>query len=300
LPCEAVDGPAPAAAGPPRHPSMLPADRPAAPTVEQALAENRLLLVAEDDVVNQKVVLKQLELLGYAADVAPNGAIALRLWQEGRHALLLTDLHMPELDGYGLARAVREAEALRPVPSRIPILALTANALRDEAGRVLAAGMDEYLTKPIRLATLGDALGRWLPHPARAAPAAAVQAVPEPDRVSTGSPIDVAVLKSLIGDDMETVREFLAEFLASARGQAAEILASCDADDHDRVGAVAHKLKASSRSVGAAALGDLCAELESASRGEARSGLGERRKRFEVEMRAVDACIVETLAESTA
>ena len=112
--------------------------------------------------------------------------------------------------------------------------------------------------------------------------------------------VDVSVLKSLVGDDMDTVREFLAEFLHSARMQAAEIIGYCDAHDTDGVGAVAHKLKASSRSVGALALGDLCAELEDASRAGRGSEIIERRQRFELAMDAVDRCIVETLANSPA
>ena len=112
--------------------------------------------------------------------------------------------------------------------------------------------------------------------------------------------VDISVLKSLVGDDMDTVREFLAEFLHSARTQAAEIIASCEAHDTDAVGAVAHKLKASSRSVGALALGDLCAELEDAGRAGRGSEIVERRERFELAMTAVDRCIVETLAENPA
>ncbi|MGZ5235210.1 MAG: MHYT domain-containing protein [Caldimonas sp.] len=304
LPLETVDDDAarghPILAGPdPRRASITPSiERRVAPTVAQARADSRLILVAEDDAVNQKVILKQLALLGHAAEVASNGVEALRVWQNGCHALLLCDLHMPELDGYGLARAIREAEGRRVEPARLPILALTANALRDEAKRVHAAGMDEYLTKPIQLAALGAALERWL------GPVAsyALPAMPRPEAAArpAGAAVDVSVLKSLVGDDMDTVREFLAEFLHSARSQAAEIIASCEAHDTGSVGAVAHKLKASSRSVGALALGDLCAELEDASRAGRQAEIVERRERFESAMNAVDRCIVETLAESPA
>ena len=299
LPLESVEGHAasayPVPTGPePGRVSMTPkVERRVAPTIAQARAESRLILVAEDDAVNQKVILRQLALLGYAAEVASNGAEALRLWQEGRHALLLSDLHMPELDGYGLAGAIREAEGLEAESVRMPILALTANASRDEASRVRAAGMDEYLTKPIQLAALGAALERWLEH-------AAFDAVPtasRPQAVATdsGVAVDVSVLKSLVGDDAGTVHEFLAEYLNTARAQAAEIVAGCDAECNSRVGAVAHKLKASSRAVGALALGDLCAELENASRAGGRSEMSVHRARFEHAMRDVEACIVDIL-----
>jgi CheY-like chemotaxis protein/HPt (histidine-containing phosphotransfer) domain-containing protein len=270
----------------------------AAPTIAEARARGCLLLVAEDDEVNQKVVLKQLALLGYAAEVAGNGAEALRLWREGGHALLLSDLHMPELDGYGLAQSIREEEALQSPPARMPILALTANALRDEAARVRAAGMDEYLTKPIQLRALAAALERWMP----SFPAHEFQDVPLPKAGAVASTlaVDVSVLKSLVGDDDETVREFLTEYLAAARQQAADIVACCDADDSRRVGAIAHKLKASSRSVGALALGDLCAELENACRAGGKAELAERRVRFEASMHEVEACIAGVLADASA
>lgn len=131
-----------------------------APTVANARAEGRLILVAEDDSINQKVILKQLALLGYAAEVANNGMEALQLWRQQDYALLLTDLHMPEMDGYTLAETIRREEAGQ---RRIPILALTANALRGEANHARALGMDEYLTKPVQLRALQVSIEKWLP-----------------------------------------------------------------------------------------------------------------------------------------
>ncbi len=148
-------------------------DPPARPlTVEEARAQGRLLLIAEDDEVNQAVILRQIEILGYAAEVAGNGELALEMWRGGDYALLLTDLHMPSLDGYALAQAIRHGESARPPArrGRMPILALTANALRGEANRAFAAGMDEYLTKPLQLRMLADALRKWLPPEAPDAP----------------------------------------------------------------------------------------------------------------------------------
>src|SRR5690606_37107209 len=90
-----------------------------APSVSEARALDQLILIAEDDPTNQKVLLRQLELLGYAAEVADDGAEALHLWREGRYALLLTDLHMPEMDGYDLTAAIRSEEGGRS--ERLPI-----------------------------------------------------------------------------------------------------------------------------------------------------------------------------------
>jgi len=122
-------------------------------------AERRteLVLVAEDNVVNQKVIASQLRLLGFTAEIANDGVEALALWRSGRFDVLLTDLQMPHMDGYGLTASIREEEGGR---ARMPIIALTANALKAEAGRCLEAGMDEYLTKPVQIATLSAALDR--------------------------------------------------------------------------------------------------------------------------------------------
>ncbi|MFC6674149.1 PAS domain-containing protein [Marinobacterium aestuariivivens] len=130
------------------------------PTREEALQQGRLLLVAEDNEANQKVLAHQLALLGYAADIAENGQRALELWRSGDYVLLLTDLHMPEMDGYQLATAIR-SEDLKNYPK--PIIALTANALKGEAKRCFDVGMDDYLTKPARLEELNAVLDRWMP-----------------------------------------------------------------------------------------------------------------------------------------
>jgi PAS domain S-box-containing protein len=137
------------------------------PTVEQARAQGCLLLIAEDDEVNRLVILRLTEMLGYAAEIAVDGEQAFRLWLNGRYGLLLTDMHMPGMDGYSLAQSIRTAEAQRAGGHRMPILALTANALPGEAARATAAGMDGQLTKPLQLPVLKAALDRWLPNPTR-------------------------------------------------------------------------------------------------------------------------------------
>jgi CheY-like chemotaxis protein len=134
-------------------------------SIEEARSQGRLLLVAEDDEVNQMVILRQIEILGYAAEVAVDGNEALQMWRAGHYAMLLSDLDMPGMDGYALARAIRRGEAGVGAPgnARRPIVALTANALPSEASRASAAGMDDYLTKPLQLHMLAATLRKWLP-----------------------------------------------------------------------------------------------------------------------------------------
>lgn len=127
----------------------------AAPRREQARRLGRLILVAEDNEFKRTVIAQQLRRWGFAADIAANGLKALETWRSGDFGLVLTDLHMPELDGYALAASIRAEEG---AGRRTPIVALTANALHDEKTRCLAAGMDVYLSKPARLAHLKETL----------------------------------------------------------------------------------------------------------------------------------------------
>jgi signal transduction histidine kinase/CheY-like chemotaxis protein/HPt (histidine-containing phosphotransfer) domain-containing protein len=273
-----------------------PAPTPVAPTHAQARALGRLILIAEDDEVNQKVILRQIEVLGHAAEIAENGSEALRLWRAGEYALLLTDLHMPDMDGYMLAETIRREEAQRGLTwhERMPILALTANALRGEAMRAQAAGMDEYLTKPLQLRLLKAALEKWLPHE-EAAPTAAAELAP-PTRSAPAPAVDVAVLNEIFGDDPPTVRRFLGDYRASTTQLAAEMRAALAAVDLRQIGSIAHKLKSASRSIGALALGDLCAELENACRTGAREAVAQGIELFELELREVSAQIGRLLA----
>ena len=127
-----------------------------------AIERNALILVAEDNETNQAVIQYQLSELGYQADIASNGMEALKAWRSGDYALLLTDLQMPEVDGYELARRVREQETSG---RRIPIVALSANTLMDEAENCINVGMDAYLSKPVALSELEATLGQWLDAP---------------------------------------------------------------------------------------------------------------------------------------
>ncbi|MBF0375385.1 MAG: response regulator, partial [Alphaproteobacteria bacterium] len=217
-------------------------DRPPAPSVEEAAAAGALILVAEDNPVNQQVILRQLARLGFAAELAGDGAEALELWKTGRHALLLTDCQMPEMDGFALAAAVREAE--RGGDRRTPIVALTANALRGEAERCLAVGMDDYLSKPVELATLRRVVLRWLPE---STPGPALRDGPLHDAFAD----DPAMLRTLFDEFLRGTRALLDGLAeASRRGdpQAAHGIAREIADSAATVGAV--RLLAAARDFG--------------------------------------------------
>jgi len=284
-------------------------------SVAQARAQGRLILVAEDDEINQKVILQQLELLGYAAEIAPNGKEALQLWQASvnageaahRYALLLTDLHMPEMDGYDLTQAIRREEAARGDGMHLPILALTANALRGEETRAKSLGMDDFLTKPVLLKVLKVAIAHWV-EPERAdrvvnsappadgrLPAATPSAADTADTADTPA-LDVRVLEGLVGDDPVVIRDFLEEYGRSAARLSAEFRAACTEDDMARVVSVLHKLKSSSRSVGALPLGELCNTIERAARNRDVAQVRGAADTFEDALSAVRAALTKQLA----
>jgi CheY-like chemotaxis protein/HPt (histidine-containing phosphotransfer) domain-containing protein len=248
-----------------------------------------MILVAEDNEINQQVIRQQLTLLGYAVDVVDNGREALSRWQSGDYALLFTDLHMPEMDGYDLALAIRVGEAGR---SRTPIIALTANALSGEAERCRAAGMDDYLTKPAALAELTAALEKWLPAAGSSHGGPSPVPVPAPAPV----PVDVNTLVALIGPDQQLITKFLREFGVSATLLAQDVSDACAAGRPADAAATAHKLKSSARSVGAARLGELCAAIEAAGNAGDVKALKSLLLEFKTEVAAVDGYLRSRLA----
>jgi CheY-like chemotaxis protein len=128
----------------------------------------RVLLV-EDNPVNQKVAAKMLGKLGCSVDLAENGAVALERYDSGRYALVLMDLSMPIMDGLEATRLIRLREAR--TGERVPIVALTANAMEGDRERCIGAGMDEYLTKPVRAEGLAEVIVRYAPRDAAQPPA---------------------------------------------------------------------------------------------------------------------------------
>jgi len=132
-----------------------------------ALKPMRILL-AEDDPVNRRVVQEQLQRLGYAADAVDSGADVLRQLKRNRYEVILLDCHMPLMDGFEVARKIRRQERGTwqrhgPAKPGVRIIALTARAMTGDRERCLAAGMDDYLAKPVRLETLREALERCAP-----------------------------------------------------------------------------------------------------------------------------------------
>ncbi len=263
---------------------------------EEALRQGRLILVVEDNETNQKVILAQLHTLGFMADVAGDGRDALRRWSDCAYGLVLTDLHMPEMDGYQLTAAIRAAER---GTRHTPIIALTANTVMGEADRCHEAGMDDYASKPLPLADLKSILGKWMPVAVPAPESADADSSASPPEVMAVIPVDVGVLKKLVGNDAATIRVVLQDFRVSAANIVTDLRAACAARQPKAAGASAHKLKSSARAVGALALGELCADMERAGKAGDGAALYELLPAFETEMSAVDTAIGRFLADES-
>lgn len=233
----------------------LVADRPApcAPLPPQDSTGDCAILVAEDHPTNQQVILRQLHQLGHHADLADDGEEAYTAWMSGNYRLLITDCHMPRLDGYELARRIRAAEADRPGHPRIAIVAMTANALTGERERCAAAGMDDYLPKPVTLHQVSTLLAQWLvPKPQSIEDL--TTALPVPGIADNQPVLDLAHLSATFGPLDATTLDLLAFFIDSTRLALARIAAHLENGRWDEARFLAHATAGAARTAGAALL----------------------------------------------
>jgi CheY-like chemotaxis protein/HPt (histidine-containing phosphotransfer) domain-containing protein/anti-sigma regulatory factor (Ser/Thr protein kinase) len=222
------------------------------------------ILVAEDNEFNVRHLQRLLGKQGHDVRLANNGREALTLLGiegQGPKAegpltsdfdVLLLDLHMPELDGFQVVRAIRERE--RAAGGHLPVIALTARSRQEDRERGLAAGMDDYLSKPIRAAELFAAIDR----------AVSALGVPRARRPAGGDPaglLDPVVLLATCGDDAGGLRELCRDFLAFAPARIAEVTDALRAGDAPRLREAAHKLRGLLSAFSTAA-GDLASDLE--------------------------------------
>ncbi|WP_157982361.1 response regulator, partial [Oceanicella sp. SM1341] len=187
-----------------------------------ARAAGRMVLVAEDNPANREVIRRQLGRLGHACELATDGEQALAAWRAApaAYGALLTDCHMPGMDGFALAAAIRAEEA--GLPRRLPIIAITANALAGESARGLAAGMDDFLSKPVEMARLRAVLGRFLGAPEAGAAAALPRA--ESLRLRAGT-LHSSITAGIARRNPEAVRLAAATLATVAAEAGAEMLA---------------------------------------------------------------------------
>ncbi len=216
------------------------------------------ILVVEDNAVNQRVIEAMLAKRGFAVECAENGRQGVERILENEYALVFMDCQMPEMDGYEATAALREREESRPPGERLTVVAMTANAMKGDRERCLAAGMDDYLAKPLRPEELDAVLERWLHTPAAPAP---VEPEPEPASMAL---VDEARARVFREDYPEIVDQLIELFEDSTPPLLRELREGVAAGDAETVRRAAHKLKGSCQNIGASGMAAQVAELERA------------------------------------
>jgi two-component system, sensor histidine kinase and response regulator len=238
-----------------------------------AFAGDLRILVVEDHPLNQEVMKDLLGSLGYTFDLAGNGLEALRALEQKEYSLILMDCQMPELDGYEASRRLRKLERDKG-QSRIPVIAVTAHALSEEREKVLQAGMDDLLTKPIQLGTLAQTLAKWAPLAPRptgtTAPATGSSDAPSTPRhaasgehaVPPRSSGEGATAAPLLDPSTPRTDRMWELFAQHSRDDIEFIQEAAAVGDAESLRLRAHRLKGSAYAFGARQLGDKAAEVE--------------------------------------
>ncbi len=219
------------------------------------------ILVAEDNPVNQQLIGAQLELLDYSADYAKNGIEAMKLWKSGNYQLLLTDIRMPEMDGYELIEQIR---ALESGGEASPIIAVTANAMESDLRRCFDTGASDVISKPFTLEALKQMLKKWSPRQGKPISGAYLPAE-IPDIARLGA-IDISVLMQSVGDNFETQCQLLISYAEALPGVVGDIQQAFAGNNFEQLADYAHRLKSSSGGLGAMQLADTCQIIEQAGR----------------------------------
>lgn len=228
------------------------------------------VLVAEDNVVNQKVVVYMLRKFGIRADVAANGLEAVDAMQRLPYDLLLMDCQMPEMDGFEASIEIRHRELMSGQTHRTPIVAMSANARSEGRERALGGGMDDYLVKPLKAEDLEETLKRWVPGFTERYASAQEDAAQEIQRLVSDSnpPIDMCKVANMFRNDPSAQHELLTLYLSSTQSLIEQIAAAFEIKDHAQVAARAHEIKGASAYIGAYDLQEIARNLELAAKAE--------------------------------
>lgn len=223
--------------------------------------DRRKLLIVDDNAINRQVLNRQLTLLGYKADEAENGKAALAMWRAGDYALLLTDCHMPLMDGYDLVKSIREIEAGEPGRGHMSIIGYTADAGKESRLLCSVAGMDDVLVKPVALNALGTMLRLYLSENDKEIKVAMVDEK-RCGNVDISIPIDLHGLNAITGGDAEFGIDIQRGFLAEKNAEIEYFVSILDKGNKQEIARVAHRIKGAAKTIAAAALSEICAQIE--------------------------------------
>ncbi|MBF0126799.1 MAG: PAS domain S-box protein [Magnetococcales bacterium] len=242
------------------------------PDTYDALESGNLLLLVEDNPVNQKVALLQLKKLGYAVHAVSNGQEAVEAVSHLPYALILMDCQMPVMDGFEATHAIRKSE--QAASRHIPIIAMTAHAMKGDRERCLNAGMDDYLSKPVSPEVLLQKLQHWIPKSIGAPP-----------------PVEIHQLRQLFGDDDEMIRELLHHFQPSARELLDKLAEMIQKEEQENVLEAALELKEACSNMGVSAMAQLAGVMEQSSLSQEWSEANRTIERLETAFRQVEKFI---------
>jgi two-component system, sensor histidine kinase and response regulator len=233
------------------------------------------ILVAEDNPVNQDVVRHMLALLGCSIEIAADGILVVDAARERDYDLIFMDCQMPRMDGFAATRMIRSREAALALEQR-PIIALTANAIAGDRERCLAAGMDDYLSKPFDLPKLRGMLQRWIPGKARAV-AGGTGAALEPEAAGAPGEMQAEAAQELvfdregllerIGGDLDFLQIFVVKFIESTSDLMTALVQSIALGDAVAIHLHSHSIKGAAASIGAEAMRSIAAEMEASAKG---------------------------------
>ncbi len=267
--------------------------------IPSAPAQNRVrMLLAEDNSVNQKVAVGQLQKLGYTADVVGNGAEVIESLQRIPYEIVFMDCHMPEMDGYEATRRIREAEGaghLGPGGKAVHIIAMTANAMQGDREKCFQAGMNDYIPKPVRTRDLFEALERWNASHSGKNEAETmgccdiIESLPAVSG-SEASPVDFARLEDLASGAL-TVEAIIAAYLVDASQLHGELEKAVGDGSTEDVSRVAHKWGGCSSSCGMDALVGPLRALEQLGKSGNLSGAKEAFAQATTALNAIQECL---------
>jgi len=274
----------------------LNSNRPPAPTAEAAtqpemLEVNGMILLVEDNEMNRLVGSKVLSKLGLAFDVAEHGGEAFSALRAKRYDAVLMDCQMPEMDGY---QATAEIRRLEGAERHTPIIAMTAAAMEGDRETCLAAGMDDYITKPVRIETVAAVLERWMAKPTTPEPGRAESPMNDGDDLLDQSQIEL--LRSLDDGEGDLLGEIIDQYLAQTIEGRGQLVRMIDEGDGRAVEQTAHTLRGASANVGASSMAQICAEIEMHGRSaqlDAAAGLVEQ---FDTELDRVRSALTQVAA----
>ncbi|HEX8196386.1 MAG TPA: response regulator [Pyrinomonadaceae bacterium] len=241
---------------------------------ENRFSRRELVLLAEDNKVNQKVAQQQLERLGFRVDVVSNGLDAIKAFEQQNYSLILMDCQMPEMDGYAATTEIRKREANK---KRTPVIAITANALKGEREKCLAAGMDDYLPKPFNKEELSVVIKRWLTTDstisANSSQQLLHQSITPIEYSAKESPTNdkfqttlmevksrLAVLEAEVGDEM--IETIISIFLEDAQERLQNLRHLTEHPEPKELEHQAHALRGSCSNIGANEMASLCEQIE--------------------------------------